>query len=43
MGWSRDFGALDTQHDAAQAYIRSQAAAGWPLFGPCDKPGHMRR
>jgi hypothetical protein len=27
-GLSRDFNSLDAQHDAAQAYIRSQAHAG---------------
>jgi len=28
-GLEQDFNSLDAQHDAAQAYIRSQAHAGW--------------
>jgi site-specific DNA recombinase len=28
----QDFNSLDAQHDAAQAYIRSQAHAGWALI-----------
>jgi hypothetical protein len=27
----QDFNSLDAQYDAAQAYIRSQAHAGWSL------------
>jgi site-specific DNA recombinase len=30
-GLNQDFNSLDAQHDAAQAYIRSQAHAGWTL------------
>ena len=32
-GLDQDFNSLDAQYDAAQAYIRSQAHAGWTL-GP---------
>ena len=28
-GLDQDFNSLDAQYDAAQAYIRSQAHAGW--------------
>ena len=28
----QDFNSLDAQYDAAQAYIRSQAHAGWTLL-----------
>ena len=28
-GLEQDFNSLDAQYDAAQAYIRSQAHAGW--------------
>ena len=31
QGLEQDFNSLDAQHDAAQAYIRSQAHAGWTL------------
>jgi hypothetical protein len=31
-GLEQDFSSLDAQHDAAQAYIRSQAHAGWTLI-----------
>jgi len=31
-GLEQDFNSLDAQHDAAQAYIRSQAHAGWTLL-----------
>src|SRR5437764_1477374 len=31
-GLEQDFNSLDAQHDAAQAYIRSQAHAGWMLI-----------
>src|SRR5260221_11502556 len=31
-GLEQDFTSLDAQHDAAQAYIRSQAHAGWTLI-----------
>jgi DNA invertase Pin-like site-specific DNA recombinase len=31
-GLEQDFDSLDAQHDAAQAYIRSQAHAGWTLI-----------
>jgi hypothetical protein len=31
-GLEQDFNSLDAQHDAAQAYIRSQTHAGWVLI-----------
>src|SRR5260221_7236963 len=31
-GLEQDFNSLDAQHDAAQAYIRSQAHASWMLI-----------
>ena len=31
-GLEQDFNSLDAQHDAAQAYIRSQAQVGWTLI-----------
>jgi site-specific DNA recombinase len=31
-GLEQDFNSLDAQHDAAQAYIRSQTHAGWTLI-----------
>ena len=31
-GLEQDFNSLDAQYDAAQAYIRSQAHAGWMLI-----------
>jgi site-specific DNA recombinase len=31
-GLEQDFNSLDAQHDAAQAYIRSQVHAGWALI-----------
>jgi site-specific DNA recombinase len=31
-GLEQDFNSLDAQHDASQAYIRSQAHAGWALI-----------
>ena len=31
FGLDQDFNSLDAQYDAAQAYIRSQAHAGWTL------------
>jgi len=31
-GLDQDFNSLDAQHEAAQAYIRSQAHAGWTLI-----------
>jgi site-specific DNA recombinase len=33
-GLEQDFNSLDAQHDAAQAYIRSQAHGGWTLIRP---------
>jgi site-specific DNA recombinase len=33
-GLEQDFNSLDAQHDSAQAYIRSQAHAGWILIRP---------
>jgi site-specific DNA recombinase len=49
-GLDQDFNSLDAQRDAAQAYIRSQAHAGWMLIrgryddggysgGSTDRPG----
>ena len=32
QGLEQDFNSLDAQYDAAQAYIRSQAHAGWMLL-----------
>ena len=32
QGLDQDFNSLDAQHDASQAYIRSQAHAGWTLI-----------
>ena len=34
QGLEQDFNSLDAQYDASQAYIRSQAHAGWTLSGP---------
>ena len=31
QGLEQDFNSLDAQYDASQAYIRSQAHAGWTL------------
>ena len=31
-GLEQDFNSLDAQYDASQAYIRSQAHAGWTLL-----------
>src|SRR5690242_18252285 len=40
QGLERDFNSLDAQYDAAQAYIRSQAHAGWSLLrGKYDDGG----
>jgi DNA invertase Pin-like site-specific DNA recombinase len=52
-GFEQDFNSLDAQHDAAQAYIRSQAHAGWTLIraryddggysgGSTDRPALQR-
>jgi site-specific DNA recombinase len=52
-GLEQDFNSLDAQHDAAQAYIRSQAHAGWTLVstryddggfsgGTTDRPALQR-
>src|SRR3989442_5513895 len=52
-GLEQDFNSLDAQHDAAQAYIRSQAHAGWTLIrsryddggysgGPTERPALPR-
>ncbi len=52
-GLDQDFNSLDAQHDAAQAYIRSQAHAGWTLVrtryddggfsgGSTDRPALQR-
>src|SRR3954466_8042040 len=32
QGLEQDFNSLDAQYDASQAYIRSQAHAGWTLM-----------
>ena len=32
QGLEQDFNSLDAQYDASQAYIRSQAHAGWALI-----------
>jgi site-specific DNA recombinase len=40
QGLEQDFNSLDAQYDASQAYIRSQAHAGWtPLRGKYDDRG----
>ena len=40
QGLEQDFNSLDAQYDASQAYIRSQAHAGWtPLRGKYDDGG----
>ena len=40
QGLERDFNSLDAQYDASQAYIRSQAHAGWTLLrGKYDDGG----
>src|SRR5438093_9220496 len=52
-GLEQDFNSLDAQHDAAQAYIRSQPHAGWTLIraryddggysgGSTDRPALQR-
>jgi site-specific DNA recombinase len=53
QGLEQDFNSLDAQYDAAQAYIRSQAHAGWTLIraryddggysgGSTDRPALQR-
>lgn len=53
QGLEQDFNSLDAQHDAAEAYIRSQAHAGWTLIraryddggysgGSTDRPALQR-
>ena len=53
QGLEQDFNSLDAQYDASQAYIRSQAHAGWTLVrskyddagfsgGNTDRPGLQR-
>ncbi len=41
QGLEQDFNSLDAQYDASQAYIRSQAHAGWTLlramYGRCPR------
>ena len=32
QGLEQDFNSLDAQYDASQAYVRSQAHAGWTLL-----------
>jgi site-specific DNA recombinase len=40
QGLDQDFNSLDAQHEASQAYIRSQAHAGWTLLqGKYDDGG----
>src|ERR1700747_1447697 len=53
QGLDQDFNSLDTQYEAASAYIRSQAHAGWTLIraryddggysgGSTDRPALQR-
>src|SRR6516162_10928473 len=53
QGLKQDFNSLDAQYDASQAYIRSQAHAGWTLLrakyedggfsgGDTDRPALQR-
>ena len=53
-GLDQEFNSLDAQYDAASAYIRSQAHAGWTLVrmryddggfsgGSTDRPALQRR
>ncbi len=44
-GLEQDFNSLDAQHDAAEAYVRSQAQEGWARYddggysgGSTDRP-----
>src|SRR5262245_33786019 len=37
-GLDQNFNSLDAQYDAAQAYIRSQAHAGWTLIRHAAQP-----
>jgi hypothetical protein len=39
QGLDQDFNSLDAQYEASQAYIRSQAHAGWMLRGKYDDGG----
>ena len=36
QGLEQDFNSLDAQYDASQAYIRSQAHAGWTYRATVD-------
>ena len=39
-GLEQEFNSLDAQHDAAEAYVRSQAQEGWTLIrARYDDPG----
>ena len=38
QGLDQEFNSLDAQYDAASAYIRSQAHAGWTLIRPGRGP-----
>jgi DNA invertase Pin-like site-specific DNA recombinase len=39
QGLDQEFNSLDAQYDAASAYIRSQAHAGWTLIRSRDDDG----
>jgi site-specific DNA recombinase len=52
QGLEQDFNSLDAQHEASQAYVRSQAHAGWTLlrakyddggFGRQHRPSALQR
>ena len=39
QGLEQDFNSLDAQYEASQAYIKSQAHAGWRSAPPHGQPG----